>query len=208
MTKKSRGPRSSSIQLLPQAMPLNALTLGMRLLNLPASHIRSHRYSRVPRLKAIQTLMMQLYLMNELGKYMTKLGRKTLERYYDISVTGYTTTGHHILHDFTAGTARMAISRGTSDDVSMAFTITVQGLDTDEPFLRFTPRDGDHIRLATEFWKLHTCDRWGIFYGELQFGDAIYDFEQLFGTGSHSSASKDRLEGFDMQPAILRISTL
>jgi hypothetical protein len=43
-----------------------------------------------------------------------------------------------------------------------------------------------------------------VFYGELQFGSASYDFKEIFGTASHASASNDRLEGFDMQPAKLR----
>jgi hypothetical protein len=66
--------------------------------------------------------------MNELIKYNTKIGRKTAERHYDVSVTGATTTGRHILHDFIGGTARMAISRDSLDDDSMIFTITIHDL--------------------------------------------------------------------------------
>jgi hypothetical protein len=211
-TEKSRKPKSPSIPLPPQATPLDMLLLGLRLLNAPAGHMRSHRYGRIPGLKKVQTLMFQLFVRSELMKYITTVdgdSTYTFERYYDISVTGITTTstGKHILHDFIGGTARMATSRDSLDDDSMIFTITVQGLDTDKPFLRFTPRDGDHVRLATAFWTLdeRTYTKWGVFFGKLYFVNAVvYDFEEIFGTGSHAGASNDRLEGFDMQPAKLR----
>jgi hypothetical protein len=214
-TKKSRKPKSPSIPLPPQATPLDMLLLGLRLLNAPAGHMRSHRYGRIPGLKKVQTLMFQLFVRSELMKYITTVdgdSTYTFERYYDLSVTGITTSGKHILHEFIGCTARIvAISRDSLDDDSMIFTITVHGLDTGKPFLRFTPRDGDHVRLATAFWTLdeRTYTKWGVFFGELSFKNiGVYEFEEIFGTGSHARASNDRLEGFDMQPAQLRVTTV